>query len=75
MTYGFFRKMYEKRRKMKKIVFFLVAFLFSITSHAFWGGDLIYLSKILQQSIYQLEQLRKITGTNEEILRFLRDTN
>ena len=39
------------------------------------GGDLIYLSKILQQSIYQLEQLRKITGTNEETLRLLRDTN
>ena len=39
------------------------------------AGDLIYLSKILQQSIYQLEQLRKITGTNEETLRLLRDTN
>ena len=58
----------------KHLIAFLCVLLAKPAS-AFWGGDLIYLSKILQQSIYQLEQLRKITGTNEETLRLLRDTN
>ena len=61
---------------MKKHLFTLfLCLILAKPSHAFWGGDLIYLSKILQQSIYQLEQLQKITGTNTETLRLLRDTN
>ena len=60
---------------MKKyLITFLLQFYIS-PAFAFWGGDLIYLSKILQQSIYQLEQLQKITGTNKETLKILKDTN
>ena len=59
----------------KKQLIALLCVLLAKPASAFWGGDLIYLSKILQQSIHQLEQLRKITGTNEETLRLLRDTN
>ena len=59
----------------KKIFIFLLTFIFSSQAIAFWGGDLIYLSQILQKSILQLKQLQKITGTNEETLRILKDTN
>ncbi len=64
----------EKDMKIK-IFTLLLCLISAIPSHAFWGGDLIYLSKILQQSIYQLKQLQKITGANEETLKLLRDTN
>ncbi len=48
---------------------------YSFNAFSFWGGDLIYLSKILQQSIYQLEQLRQITGVNKKTLQLLKETN
>lgn len=61
---------------MKKYFFMLFLGLSFIKPvQAFWGGDLIYLSQILQQSIYQLEQLRQITGTGEESLKILRNAN
>ncbi len=59
---------------MKKITFILL-YLLSTPTFSWWGGDLVYLSKILQQSIYQLEQLRQITGVGEETLNILRETN
>ncbi len=59
---------------MKKTTFILL-YLFSTPTFSWWGGDLIYLSKILQQSISQLTQLQKITGTNKETLKLLQNTN
>ena len=60
---------------MKKYLIIFLIQLYISPASAFWGGDLIYLSKILQQSIFQLEQLQKITGTNKETLRLIKDTN
>ena len=61
---------------MKFKLLFLLTFLFYLKpAFAFWGGDLIYLSQILQKSILQLEQLNKITGVNKDTLKLLKETN
>ena len=61
---------------MMKQLFIILLCLFSVkTTFAFWGGDLIYLSQILQKSILQLEQLNKITGVNKDTLKLLKATN
>ena len=61
---------------MKKQFFIIFLCLFSTkTTFAFWGGDLIYLSQILQKSILQLKQLNNITGVNKDTLKLLKDTN
>ncbi len=59
---------------MKKCIFIFCIFSFT-KGFCFWGGDLIYLSKILEQSIYQLEQLRSMTELHKDQLRLLKEVN
>ena len=51
-------------------------FFGSINARAdMWGGDLIYLAQILQQAIYQVQQLKSILGTGQDSLNFMKDIN
>ncbi len=61
---------------MAKHIFALLLILQATPVKAdFWGGDLIYLAKIFQNSIYQLEQLRSITSAGQEATDILRKAN
>ena len=61
---------------MAKYIFALLLMLQAIPAKAdFWGGDLIYLSQILQKSILQLEQLKNITNAGKEAADILREAN
>ncbi len=61
---------------MAKYIFALLFLLQATQARAdFWGGDLIYLARIFQNSIYQLEQLRSITNAGKETTNILREAN
>lgn len=61
---------------MTKHIFVLLLILQATPARAdFWGGDLIYLARIFQNSIYQLERLRSITNAGKETTDILREAN
>jgi len=62
--------------RLARVALCATLFTASIPARAdFWGGDLIYLAQILQQSILQVEQLKSILGSNRDSLNFLHDIN
>lgn len=67
-----------KKSKMIFVKAFLCSsiFLGSMNARAdMWGGDLVYLAQILQQAIYQVQQLKSILGQGQDSLNFMKDIN
>ncbi len=69
-------KWMKSKKMFAQISLCLALFSVSLPARAdFWGGDLIYLAQILQQSILQVEQLRTILGNGRDSLNFMKDIN
>jgi len=62
----------------KKCLSFGVALCFLLPTESradFWGGDVVVLQQILQNSISQLAQLQQLLGTGQDTLNLLHEVN